>query len=320
MKTTHARQHRIEWPGNASFAFTIFDDTDRATLENNRAVYGLLEQLGLRTTKSVWVRDGASPASIPGITCDDAGYLEWLQKLQQSGFEIAWHNSTWETSRREATIAGLDRFRDLFGHDPASMANHAENEEGIYWGAARLSGWRRAFAGRLLFPVRFSGHDPASPLFWGDLCRERIRYVRNFTFSGIDTLADCPSMPYHDPSKPFVSRWFSASAGADVREFTELIDPANVDSLEQSGGACIVYTHFGKGFVGDSGVDPLFRERIESLASRKGWFPTVTGLLEYLESLRPQIPVLSPRERAKMEARWLRDRIRHSLRGRLRPR
>ena len=42
------------WPGNKSFAFSVFDDTDSQTLEKGKAVYALLADLGFRTTKSVW--------------------------------------------------------------------------------------------------------------------------------------------------------------------------------------------------------------------------------------------------------------------------
>jgi hypothetical protein len=301
------------WPDGKAFAFTVFDDNDCATFSNNRVVYDFLHRLGLRTTKSVWVRDGDGPPKIAGITCADRDYLAWLKELQQKGFEIAWHHATWETSRRETTLSALDQFREWFGRDPRSMANHDENREGIYWGASRLSGWRRSILGRLLFRVVFSGHEPSSPLFWGDACLERIRYVRNFTFRAIDSLASCPAMPYHDPAKPFVSRWFAASAGADVDEFTDLISPEKVDSLEESGGACIVYTHFGKGFVKGSELDPRFRERIGALAARNAWFPTVSELLDYLEARRGGAHVLGNRERRDLETRWLIDRTLHSI-------
>jgi hypothetical protein len=41
-----------EFPGGKCFAFTIFDDTDVATVENIRPIYLLLEDLGMRTTKT----------------------------------------------------------------------------------------------------------------------------------------------------------------------------------------------------------------------------------------------------------------------------
>ena len=48
---------RIEFPGDARFAFTILDDTDDSTLENVKPVYDCLRSHGLRTTKTVWPVD-----------------------------------------------------------------------------------------------------------------------------------------------------------------------------------------------------------------------------------------------------------------------
>lgn len=302
-----------EWPDGKTFAFSIFDDTDRASLENNRAVYGFLADAGLRTTKSVWICDGREPPRIPGATCDDPEYVRFLLELQESGFEIAWHNATWETSERYETIRGLDRFRSLFGHDPISAANHASNREGIYWGADRVSGWQRKLWKKLEPAARFAGHEEESPLFWGDVCRERIRYVRNFCFRDINTLRKCPEMPYHDPERPWVRRWFSGSCGSDIEEFNRLLMPGNLDRLEAEGGACIVYTHFGKGFHEDGRLDSVFRERVSDLASRGGWFVPVSELLDHIENTREASPELSPSSRRALEIRWLADRVLQSL-------
>lgn len=68
---------------------------------------------------------------------------------------------------------------------------------------------------------RFRGHVPAQRLFWGDVCRERIKYVRNFVFGDIDTLAACPVMPDHDPDRPLVNYWFASSEGAIVDTFNQ---------------------------------------------------------------------------------------------------
>lgn len=304
----------INWPEGKGFAFTIFDDTDRATLVNNKLVYDLLARAGLRTTKSVWAFDGDSPAYIPGITCDNMTYVEWLQKIQSEGFEIAWHNATWETSPRDRTHKGLNRFRELFGHDPNSAANHASNEESIYWGCNRLSGWRRGLWQRFPRAIRFSGHDESSPLFWGDFCQERIRYVRNFTFRGINTLHLCPEMPYHDAKKPWVREWFAASCGSDVSEFNQLLQPESLDQLESEGGACIVYTHFGKGFQYEAELHPTFRERIEDLSSRNGWFVPVSKLLDFLAQSRGGSHQLTGSERRNLELRWLADRVAQAIR------
>ena len=41
------------------------------------------------------------------------------------------------------------------------------------------------------------GHEPSSSHFWGDLAHKRIEYVRNFTFTEINTIKMDPWMPYH---------------------------------------------------------------------------------------------------------------------------
>ena len=59
----------ITWPGGKSFAFTVFDDTDRATVENVGPVYRFLAELGFLTTKSVWpIRGNRSPMVVGGAT------------------------------------------------------------------------------------------------------------------------------------------------------------------------------------------------------------------------------------------------------------
>ena len=38
------------------------------------------------------------------------------------------------------TRRGLKRFKEYFGHNPMTMANHLDCEEGMYWGNYRLTG------------------------------------------------------------------------------------------------------------------------------------------------------------------------------------
>ncbi len=45
----------MEWPSGKKFAFTIIDDTDHGTVSNLKPVYDLLNELGIKTTKTVWV-------------------------------------------------------------------------------------------------------------------------------------------------------------------------------------------------------------------------------------------------------------------------
>lgn len=303
----------ITWPDGKRFAFTIFDDPDAQTLEEGREVYAMLRDLGFRTTKGTWPVRGPREPSDKGGTCDEPGYRDWCLALQRDGFEMGWHNATLHTSTREETAAALERFRDLFGAYPASMANHYYCDEAIYWDEHRTSGWRRQLyelLTRYRYRGRSQGHVRDSPLFWGDLCRERIRYVRNFTFPTIDTLAACPIMPYHDPARPYVQAWYASSDGNRASRFIELLDEANQDALAASGGCSIVYTHFGHGFVENGRVLPRVVQLLERLAGLGGWYAPVTTVLDHLRAARG-VTTLDDASRARLERRWLMGKVLH---------
>lgn len=294
------------WPERKTFAFTIFDDPDSQKLEDGRKIYSLLTELGLRTTKAVWPLGASRQPNSPGDTCADPLYLQEAVDLEKRGFEIGYHNATAHSSSRAETIQALDAFRQYFGHDPVSMANHY-NEEAIYWGPARVSGARRlvynlATLGRNR--DRHFGHVKGHPLFWGDVCQARIRYCRNFVFSGIDTLSACPWMPYHDPDRPYVNAWFASSEGSNVGGFLGALTEVNQDALEENGGACIMYTHFGHGFVENGRIHPRFHELMVRLSRKRGWFVPVGTLLDYLGEKRGQLQIPAA-SRDRLETRWL---------------
>lgn len=302
------------WPDGKRFAFTVFDDTDLMTLANGRPVYDLLTDLGLRVTKSVWPLAPDGPGRVGGTTCADADYLRWAQGLQASGHEIGIHNASDRPSRRARTIEGLDRFRDLFGHDPRVGADHAGNTEALYWGPRRLSGVRaRMYDGfeKVLKPHRtgYSGDQPTSEFFWGDECRARIDYWRNFTFSSIDVLDPCPMLPYHDAQRPYVRWWFGSTHAPTARHVVEALSTERLDALEASGGVCILYTHFGAGGARDGVVDPGVRARLEDLAARPGWFAPVSDVLDHLRATGHG-GVLDDGARRRMEWRWVSDQTR----------
>lgn len=301
----------LEWPEGKTFAFTIFDDTDSQTLRAGREVYALLRDLGFRTTKSVWPIGPTRKPSDHGATCDDPEYRAWAQQLQREGFEIGYHMATSHTSPREDTARALEAFAEYFGHYPAAMSNHYFCEEDIYFGDARISGMNRALYNLLTQfrnRNRFRGHVPGDPLFWGDLCREKVRYVRQFAFAEINTLKACPYMPYHDPERPFVNYWFASTEGADGKAFVKMLTEANQERLEAEGGACIMYTHFGRGFYEDGGLRPRFRALMERLAGRAGWFVPVTTLLDTIQAKRGPVTLVSP-EREALERHWLVHKI-----------
>lgn len=255
---------RVEWPDGAAFAFTVFDDTDGATLENVAGVYAFLEEIGMRTTKSVWPIAIPGTPHVRGATCDDPAYAAWTVALQGRGFEIGYHGASNVTATRDDVVRALGRYLELYGHPPPAMANHADCAEGVYWGSDRVSGANRIIYNlltRFKNAGRYRGHVEGDPLFWGDLCRDNVRYVRNFTFTDIDTLAACRVMPYHDPERPYVNAWFASSEGRDVATFNACVSEANQDRLEAAGGACIMYTHFASGFQdGDGRLEPRFEQ------------------------------------------------------------
>ena len=303
----------VTWPDGKAFAFTVFDDPDAQTTATGRIVYSFLRDLGFRTTKGVWPLSGEGDRSCIGECCDDSLYRDWCIELQQEGFEIGYHNASQNTAPREMTRRALDRFAELFGSDPVTMSNHYNSADGIYWGASRLSGMRRQLynvATRWDNHARSFGHVERHPLFWGDLCRARVRYVRNFVFRDINTLAACPQMPYADPARPYVRSWYASSEGAVCDRFVETISETNQDRLAAEGGACIMYTHFGHGFVVDGRIEPRFGALMTRLSRMNGWFVPVGTLLDHLRSQRGE-HVLSAREQRALEWRWLLAKLRH---------
>jgi hypothetical protein len=313
MSTTPSLPRPISWPHGHRFALTMVDDTDAAHVDNVKPVYDLLARLGMRTTKLVWLFQGESSAVIHGSSCDDPAYLAWVLALQQQGFEIGLHNAAPVTSLRERTCQALERFRALFGPQAPIHCNHTGCLEGIYWGDARLSGWRRPLYNLLTRGRRrglYRGHIAGEPLFWGDLCQAYVRYIRNFVFDELNTLAVCPEMPYHDPAKPYVNFWFASTEGPTLRSFLRHFTVQNIDRLVAEGGLCIAYVHFAKGFAPNGRVEPEFRQRLEYIASQDGWFAPASEVLDYLrQNASRSERSIAPARLRHLELRWLLSKL-----------
>ncbi len=306
---------RINWPNGKRFAFTVFDDTDLTTLQTGPALYGFLYDLGIVTTKSVWPIKGKGVPFFEGATCADSRYLEWVNTLKSQGFEIALHNATFHSSPREDVLRGLEEFKYMFGQYPNVHTNHTHCADAIYWGPERVTG-----ANRLVYNLltRFNHHGEylgsaeGSKYFWADRCSEHIKYVRNFVYSDINTLRECPTMPYHDADRPYVNYWFASSEGATCRSFCKTLSEKNQDKLEEQGGACIMYTHFGSsGFHQNEHLEPTFVRLMIRLSQKDGWFVPVSTLLDHIQSQRGP-HVITGCERNRLERKWL---MQKSLRG-----
>lgn len=308
---------RIPWPDGKRFAFTVFDDTDKDWLHNVKPVYAFLRDLGIFTTKSAWILEPEYCVPLGGEHCANPEYRAWIQQLQREGFEIGFHNVRHHSSPREKTLEGLERFKDYFNHYPRTMSNHSTNEEDIYWGANRLDApyrWIYQVAQiRNGGELAFSGHIEGSKYFWGDRCRQHIQYVRNFVFREINTLKVCPFMPYHDPRRPYVNAWYASAEGGNMPHFNELLCEANQDQLAEEGGACIVYTHFGKAFYDEKSrtLEPRFVELMKRLAGLGGWFVPVGTLLDYLKERNGGILQLNYRQRNHLQWQWLKAKLKY---------
>ena len=303
----------VKWPNGHRFAFSIVDDTDSATLVNAKPVYDLLAGLGIKTTKTAWVFSGNGSSTDPGSTCEQRDYLDWLFSLQSQGFELAFHNAAPCSSTRQRTQSALIRFRELFGNRELLACNHGNCAENIYWGAARLSGWRQTVY-KLLHNRKqaelFRGHISGDPLFWGDLCQQYVRYYRNFVYDEINALSVCPEQPYHDPARPYVNYWFTSTDGANLQLFLKNFTVTAFERLVEGGGLCIAYVHFAYGFVKDGLVDAEFRKRMEYLAGLSGWFAPVSRILDHLRNGATTRERVIPQHRLyQLERKWLLEKL-----------
>jgi hypothetical protein len=302
----------IAFPNGKRFAFSIIDDTDMATLERVKPIYDLLERRGMRTTKTVWMYD-SSDTSNPtnrGDSLRDAAYRRFILDLHRKGFEIAMHGVRGGSSRRADVERGFDEFKAIFGAYPAMYINHALNAENLYWGSDLFSFAPYRWAGAIAIRHQFSGHDPDSEFFWGDLAQKRVRYMRRFTFQNANLLAVNASIPYHLPDKPYVNYWFPTANGARAIEFDWLLRRENIERLEREGGVCLVYAHLGSGsFNKDGGLDRRFVERITELSAHNGWFVPASEILDYMRGRPSWTGNLSYLERLRVDTRFIAERL-----------
>ena len=301
---------RTAFPHGKAFAFSVIDDTDVATTENVTPIYRLFEQLGMRTTKTVWSVGCPEGSECFGMsqTLDDEPYRAFIADLRGRGFEIASHGATMESSPRNRTLEGLERFRMTVGEYPGIHINHSNNRENLYWGLERVDEplLKRLCALTGTHGDSFGGHVAGSPFWWGDRCRQHVRYSRNLTFDVVNLDRINPSMPYADPARPLVPFWFSASDAEGADEFVRLLTPRRIRELAREGGVCIVATHLGKGYERNGVVPAAVRERLELMTSLGAWCPTVSVLLDWLRERRGGRPLPAPEWR-RMQWRWFRD-------------
>lgn len=304
---------KYSFPNNKKFAFTVLDDTDNANLSNIKLVYDLLDECGLKTSKTTWIyppRDNYFSTQ----TINDPEYLEYLLELKKKGFEVLLHSVGSGIYFRDEILAGYEKFKKTFGYYPNVHTNHARNPDNIYW----------SFSSRFVFPFnilyyalsflflerpQYQGEKIESKYFWGDFAKQHIKYFRGFTFNDINTIKQDKLIPYKIKRwLKFSNYWFSSSDGHSLNEFNRLLSFENINRLEKENGVCIVYTHFAEGFVIDGKINPEFEEKIRFISQKDGYFVPVTELLDFL-LLNRDDKVLNDFYLLKLNVNWFIQRI-----------
>ena len=93
-----------------------------------------------------------------------------------------------------------------------------------------------------------------------------------------------------------------------MSRFVDTLSERNQDRLEQEGGACIMYTHFGHGYVRDGVLDERFRQLMTRLSRKNGWFVPVSTLLDHLHQDAGYV-TLTDQARRSLEKRWLWEKV-----------
>lgn len=298
----------MNWPKKKEFAFTIIDDTDNSNINNIKPIYDYLTSKNIKTTKTVWVYP--SRDRYTGQTLQNNNYYKFIKLLKSDGFDIQLHNVGSGNFSRTEIIKGLDEFKQKLGKYPNMHINHCSNSDNLYWGHKRfgmiLRKTMQIIEGS---KKRFYGDEINSNYFWGDIAKEKIKFIRNRVFNGINTLKYDPKMPFREKRKIFSNYWFSSSDGHNLKQFNNLVTKSNIDKLKREKGLCIVYTHFASDFVDQQGkLDEIFKENINYLSKQNGWFVPANDILEYLLSQKKKDYVSSSYIN-KLDLRWLIDKI-----------
>ena len=298
----------MNWPKKKEFAFTIIDDTDNSNINNIKPIYDYLTSKNIKTTKTVWIYP--SRDRYTGQTLQNNNYYKFIKLLKSDGFDIQLHNVGSGNFSRTEIIKGLDEFKQKLGKYPNMHINHCSNSDNLYWGHKRfgmiLRKTMQIIEGS---KKRFYGDEINSNYFWGDVAKEKIKFIRNRVFNGINTLKYDPKMPFREKRKIFSNYWFSSSDGHNLKQFNNLVTKSNIDKLKREKGLCIVYTHFASDFVDQQGkLDEIFKENINYLSKQNGWFVPANEILEYLLSQKKKDYVSSSYIN-KLDLRWLIDKI-----------
>ena len=321
--TLNKRISNFIYPNGKDFIFTIFDDTDVATLDYIRPIYDFLSEIEMLTTKSVWALKYLGKCNDSGShTLENpfgpSGYVrevsDYIKELDKRGFEIGFHGPTMVSSKRAETERAFRIYHEILGKYPRIYASHSMNRENLYWGESRFTfkSIKKIYSFLSKEPMNYyCGHEKESEYFWGDLSLKHLEYVRNFTYN-INMLNIGKKLPYSNKKKPWVKSWFYTCDADNVEEFNNLICEKNQNKLIRERGVCIITTHLGKGFNTERAIHKRTRELLTRLRSKNGWFVPVSEALDFLKA-ESGIHDILPKELFMMEIRWLIDSMARKL-------
>lgn len=275
----------INLPGNKKFIFTIIDDTDDSYYPEIKEVYDVLQDNGLRTTKTVWVYPVRDNERSKGECLLDENYRKFILDIKNKGFEIGLHNVGSGNFIRKEIINGINEYERILGEKPKLHVNHSYNPDNIYCGSKRFS-FPFNLLLKSLYPQydNFHGENHDSNFFWGDLHKKLIKYSRNYEINDINTLKYNKYMPYRDKKyDEFCNYWYSSTFAPNQWLFNHIVNENSIDRLEHEGGVCILYTHLGY-YHKRGKVDKGFRKSIEYIGKKNtGLFIPVSEALEILK-------------------------------------
>lgn len=306
----------IVYPAGKDFIFTIFDDTDVATLEYIKPIYDFLADQKIYVTKSVWsIACDKECNDLGSHTLEDEPYAQYIRELDNLGFEIGYHGASMIGTKREEIIRSLEVFHNVLGKYPRIYAAHSFNQENLYWGKDRFyyTIFQKLYS--LLSPGEkqyYTGHQKGSSFYWADLVKKHFDYVRNFTYNDINLLNLNKPLPYRDNSKQGVNGWFFTCDADNVAEFNELLSLKNQQKLVDERGVCIVTTHLGKGFNKNNDIHPTTKHLLLKLKENNGWFAPVSEVLDFLKAQSPSNApkAISKKDLFLIESRWFVDSFR----------
>ncbi len=287
----------LPYPQGKQCAFTLTDDTDEASVTSVRTIYEYLNEIGIKATKTVWMypcrRRSGNPEHTGrqcfGVSVTESDeYRRLLITLQKQGHEIALHLASGGNNLRSETVRAYEEFNQTFGYYPKININHGRNADTIYWcrDAFQRGFWR--WITSLYTSDKSEGHAEESPYFWGDYCIKHTRYMRGYKSGVLNTLGLNNSMPFHDPDKPYVNMWFSATDLSEPWLLKRLLTKDHLDKLCAKRGACIGYIYLHKYVQSSNQIHPEFVRGFEILKEARGkcWFVPASTLLDRLLAIR----------------------------------